>query len=108
MSHLAHFQADESPSNYLIAAHTGSRNIGCRKISRGIGSLSANEEYACQLRWSLCELTAVMRHQRGRTAGKRVAVDAATDEGPNVAKRSAASTCRVGRLAVGKNISITA
>jgi hypothetical protein len=58
MSHLPHFQADESPGNYFIAAHTGSRNIGGRKITLGIGSLSANEEYARQLRSSLCELTA--------------------------------------------------
>jgi hypothetical protein len=58
MSHLPHFQADESPSNHLIAAHTVSRNIGCRKITMGIGSLSANEQYPRKLRSSLCELTA--------------------------------------------------
>jgi acetyl-CoA synthetase len=35
-------------------------------------------------------------------------VEAATDEGPNLAKRSADSACRVGRLAVGKNYFINA
>jgi hypothetical protein len=58
MCYLPDLQADESPSNYLIAAHTGSRNTDCRRTTMGIGSLSANEEYARQLRSSLCELTA--------------------------------------------------